>query len=84
MNLSLDPESEQIVRRKVESGQYPSPAEVVSEALRLLEGLDEAELDELRREIAVGIGEADRGELIDGLRVFEGIRNRSKPESPAP
>lgn len=34
-------------------------------------------LDELRREIAIGTAEADRGELVDGREVFQRIRAKS-------
>ena len=76
MNLMLNPTSEQIVRRKVEDGDYPSPEDVVNEALRLLEQRDEARLDELRGEIVLGIEEANRGDLVDGNEVFEELRRR--------
>jgi antitoxin ParD1/3/4 len=82
MELTLDAESEQIVRRHIESGKYPSPGDVVSEALRLLEAFDESELDELRREIAIGIEEADRGELIEGEEVFVKLRSRLGIDDP--
>jgi antitoxin ParD1/3/4 len=38
MNVSLTPESEQYIRRKVDSGLYGNASEVVREALRLLVG----------------------------------------------
>lgn len=38
MNVSLTPELEQYIRRKVESGLYGNASEVVREALRLLVG----------------------------------------------
>lgn len=38
MNISLTPELEQYIRRKVESGLYSNASEVVREALRLLVG----------------------------------------------
>lgn len=37
MEIPLTPESEQLIRSKVRSGEYPSASEVVSMALRLLE-----------------------------------------------
>ena len=74
MNLTLNQTSERIVRRKVESGDYPSPDEVVDEALRLLELRDESRREELRREIALGIEETNGGELVDGHEVFDKIR----------
>ena len=64
MNISLAPELEQIVTRRVQSGQYHSPSEVIEKGLRLLEEQEaspEARLAELRREIAVGVAQADGG-----------------------
>lgn len=66
MNVSLPPELEKLVREKVESGLYLSASEVVREALRLLEERDKLQalkLEEPRREIQVGIDQADRGEV---------------------
>lgn len=74
MNVSLTPRLEELIRQKVESGLYTSASEVVREALRLLEDRDhlrEIRLEELRKEIAIGIAQADRGELLDGERVFD-------------
>jgi antitoxin ParD1/3/4 len=80
MNVSLTPELERLVAEKVESGKYPSASEVVREGLRLLQERDElrrARLEELRREIARGVEQADRGELIDGEAVFQELRERN-------
>jgi len=66
MNVSLTPELEQYVSKKVESGLYQTASEVIREALRLLkerEELHQKKLEELRREIQIGIDQADRGEL---------------------
>jgi len=66
MNVSLTPELEQLVQQKVRSGRYLSASEVVREALRLLEERDqlrELKLQELRKFVAVGIEQADRGEV---------------------
>jgi antitoxin ParD1/3/4 len=74
MNVSLTPELEQFVHQKVESGRYLSASEVVREALRLLEERDrlrELRLETLRREIAVGIRQSDRGEVFDGEEVIQ-------------
>jgi antitoxin ParD1/3/4 len=73
MNVSLTPELEQFVHDKVKSGRYLSASEVVREALRLLEERDRlyhAKLAELRQHLAIGIEQADRGELIDDDDVF--------------
>ncbi len=79
MNVSLTPELEQLIHKKVESGLYLSASEVVREALRLLEERDRLnvlKLVELRKEIQIGIDQADRGELLDGPEVFAKLRKK--------
>ena len=48
MNVSLTPELEQYIRRKVESGLYGNASEVVREALRLLVGREGEEAPQSR------------------------------------
>ena len=58
MNISLTPQLEELVKKKVDSGLYGSPSEVMREALRLLEErdrIDTMRLEELRAEIKKGI-----------------------------
>ena len=79
MAIQLTGEHEQFVRSLVQDGGFASEDEVIGTALRLLQEHDEqAMLAELRREIAVGIEEADRGELapFDPLATLERIRKR--------
>ncbi|PSB14732.1 type II toxin-antitoxin system ParD family antitoxin [Phormidesmis priestleyi ULC007] len=74
MNVSLTPELEQYVHSKVKSGRYLSASEVVREALRLLEERDrlrEIRLTTLKKEIAIGIEERDRGEVFDSEDVIQ-------------
>lgn len=81
MNVSLTPELEAFVAKKVESGLYGSQSEVVREGLRLLmerDRMTEARLDELRSEIAKGLEQARRGELIPGEEVFARLRRKSR------
>lgn len=66
MNVSLTPELEKLVNDKVASGQYQTASEVVREGLRLLEERDEIrtmKLEKLRREIDIGLKQADEGRL---------------------
>lgn len=66
MNVSLTTELEKYVADKVESGMYHSASEVIREGLRLLKEKDEIhnrKLEELRREIQLGIDQADRGQV---------------------
>ena len=62
MNISLTPQLENLVKKKVDSGLYGSASEVMREALRLLEERDRIHairLEELRAEIRRGL---DSGE----------------------
>ncbi len=76
MNISLTPELEQLVKDKVNSGQYHSVSEVMGEALRLLDERDrirEQRLAELKAKIQEGIEASERGEVVDGEEVFAEI-----------
>jgi antitoxin ParD1/3/4 len=82
MMAHLSGEREQIVRTFLEDGRFASEDEVIDGALRLLQEHDEqAKLAELRREIAVGIEQADRGELaaFDPRATLERVRSRQGP-----
>ena len=66
MNVSLTPELAGFVKEQVESGMYHSASEVVREGLRLLRERRQdrqVRLEELRRQIAIGLKQADRGEV---------------------
>jgi antitoxin ParD1/3/4 len=68
------------IAEQLKTGLYQSQSEVVREGLRLLkerEDLKALRLAELRREIAVGSAQADRGEFVDGPQGFAKIRQRS-------
>lgn len=80
MNVSLTPELEKFVNEKVQSGMYYSESEVIREGLRLLKEQDtlrQIRLEELRKEIAIGIDQADRGQLVDGEEVFKKLKDKS-------
>ncbi len=77
MNVSLTPHLEQIVQQRVASGLYSSASEVVREALRLLEKRDQlqnAQLERLRSDIAIGVKQAKSGQLVPGEEVFSALR----------
>lgn len=77
VNISLTPELDAFLQNRVKSGRYQTASEVVREALRLLER-QERERDEafqqLRAKLERGAGEAARGELLDGDKVFDELR----------
>ncbi len=67
MNISLTHELATLVEKKVKSGMYHTASEVVREGLRLLQEQDllkQQRLRALRREIAIGMSQAERGESI--------------------
>jgi antitoxin ParD1/3/4 len=65
MNISLTPELEKFLHEKVDGRLYNSASEVIHEALRLLQERDilqQHQLDELKREISLGIEQANSGQ----------------------
>jgi len=87
MTIHLSGEREQFVRSLVQRGQFASEDEVIDEALRLFQELDEqAKLAELRHEIAIGTEQADRGELapFDPRATLARIRSRQAASTAEP
>ena len=65
LNISVTLELANFVNENVASGMYPSVSEVVEESLRLFkeqEELRRIRAEELRREIALGTEQLERGE----------------------
>ena len=63
MSIQLTAHAEALIREKIDSGEYAMADEVVQAAIRLLDERDR--LQHLRSLLAVGLEQADRGELID-------------------
>jgi antitoxin ParD1/3/4 len=87
MTIHLSGEREEIVRSFLEDGRFRSEAEVIDEALRLLQEREEVDkLAALRRDIAIGIDQADRGELasFDPIATLERVRSRQAPTPGSP
>ncbi|MGA7953440.1 MAG: type II toxin-antitoxin system ParD family antitoxin [Gloeobacterales cyanobacterium] len=79
MALALTPELEKFIQNQVANGKYASAEEVLIAGLKLLEErehLYQERFEELKREVMVGVEEADRGELIDGETVFHNLREK--------
>jgi len=69
MNVSLTPELEKLVEKKVKSGRYQSASEVIREGLRLIEDQDrlrELRLEETRQKIQTGLDQLVRGQGLTG------------------
>jgi antitoxin ParD1/3/4 len=60
MNISLTPELERLIQRKVESGMYSSASEVIRESLRQTAG-SEMKLADLRSALQRGQDDVDAG-----------------------
>ncbi len=59
MNVSLTPELERYVKKKVASGLYRTASEVVRDSLQMLREREKS----LGRDIAAGFADADAGRL---------------------
>ena len=80
MNVNLGTVFDKFIGELLKTGMYQTQSEVVREGLRLLkerEELKQVRLAELRKEIAIGSEQADRGEFVDGDKTFAAIRRRS-------
>lgn len=65
MYIALPADVEDLIKRKVAAGEYDSPSDAVIHAIYLLDARDRlkaVQLEELRREIAIGIEQSKRGE----------------------
>ena len=82
MNVSLTPQLRELVEDRVRSGRYQSASEVVREALRLLEDMEElrsARLKELRKDIAEGLKDLDHGRSVPiDRKLAETIKARGR------
>jgi antitoxin ParD1/3/4 len=81
MNVNLGSVFDNFVADLLKTGLYQSQSEILREGLRLLKEREELKglrLAELRREIALGASQADRGEFVDGAKTFAQIRRKSK------
>ncbi len=72
MTISLPSELERFIADQVAQGNYPSAEEAVRVGVELLREqhlIDQYPVDELRRELLIGIEQADRG----GMSPFDPI-----------
>jgi antitoxin ParD1/3/4 len=68
MNISITPELEEFIEKKVKTGMYNSASEVVREGLRLLKEQDELKelrLKELKKELQKGYDSATNGNVAE-------------------
>ena len=77
MDLKLRPETVKRIEERMRDGRYPSADDVVEAGLTLLE---ERDLHRVRTSIAEGLGQARRGELIDGDEALAARRRRREEQ----
>ena len=70
MNITLPPDLEKLVDRRVREGSYASPEQMVREAIGLL--LKREAWDRL---IDEGLEDAERGDFVDGEAFFQQLRD---------
>lgn len=82
MNVSLTPELNRWIAEKVKSGFYKSSSEVVREGIRALKQREEqrlAMLDDLRRELLVGLKQLDAGKSHRfDLALLESVKKEAR------
>jgi antitoxin ParD1/3/4 len=73
VNIELKSEQEQFIRSQIESGEYETADDVISEAFKLLAARSNR-IEQLRQKIAVGTAEIANGQITDGELVFERLK----------
>jgi antitoxin ParD1/3/4 len=84
MNISLTPELDRLVRKKVATGMYNSASEVIREALRLFQfhdDLQQQKLEMLKSEIKKGVHSLNAGEGVEMTdSLFESIKQQGRAD----
>ncbi|HEU0022448.1 MAG TPA: type II toxin-antitoxin system ParD family antitoxin [Dehalococcoidia bacterium] len=75
MNVPLNPQQEALIKRKIESGLYRSPEEVIDTALRLLDERDR-KLAALRKDIEEGLASGPGRQFDES--VVQDIKRRGR------
>ncbi|MBI2929414.1 MAG: type II toxin-antitoxin system ParD family antitoxin [Verrucomicrobia bacterium] len=87
MTITLTSEQEKFVAEQLSNGHYRSVDEVIGQSLDMLRAQEEfirTHTEELRKEIAVGLEQARRGELIDGKAALVTLREKLRQQAHAP
>jgi antitoxin ParD1/3/4 len=84
VNVSLPPDLDRFLKELVAAGRYNSPEEAICVGLRLLQDREEISrlrTEELQKAVAIGVEQANRGELIDGEEVFKFLHEKIRRDS---
>ena len=86
MSISLNQNHEQFVLSKIESGKYANVDEVIAAAFQLLEEQEQEYafwLKDTREKVEVGLGEIERGEVLDTEIVIDQIKDKLRQKREA-
>jgi antitoxin ParD1/3/4 len=78
LNVSLPEALREHVRKRVAEGAFTNASDYVRALIRLDKEQQE-KLAALRRDVSAGIEQLDRGEGLDGERVFSGLLDQRQP-----
>jgi antitoxin ParD1/3/4 len=80
MQIVLDASTERRIRKKLEDGRYSTASDVLSAAMDALARQEErdAAIADIRAKIAIGVNEANRGELTDGDEFFAELEREAE------
>jgi antitoxin ParD1/3/4 len=81
MTIELKPEAEAIIRKRLQSGAFASPKEVIERALELLSVEEEwlaENHDEIAAKVQDGWDAAQKGELIDLTQVRANLQKKKE------
>jgi antitoxin ParD1/3/4 len=76
MTIALQPEQEAFIQTQLATGQYANAAEVIAEALRLLERRNHYDqwVEDVRAQIDIAAEQLDRGEGVEGETVVSQLK----------
>ena len=82
MDISINEHNREQIKRKVKSGQYSSPDDVINKALELLDEHDR-EVRQTHANVQRGLGQLERGEYTEYTdeslhELFDGISERGR------
>ena len=80
MEILINEQNQERIKRKVESGKYGSPDEVLDKALKALDEREQAlaeEFAEIEARLAIADEQIKNGQLIPADEVFAELRKRN-------
>ena len=79
MTVTLTPEQEKFIAEQLKSGYYRSAEDIIAQGLGILQA-QEVFIDrnafELREKIAISADQIRRGEVVDGRKAIQALREK--------